>query len=228
MADDIFLTPEEQDERARQWLKDNGLALGLGIALGLGAVFGYNQYQDKQKSDAEMASKLFNQSLQRMNDSELADIDTAVASLKADHANTSYAAKAALLKAKQLSVSDLEAAVTELQWIIDNANESGLQHTARVRKAKALLSLGKVDEAIAEASAQPQDGFASHYQEILGDAALAQGDHELARASYEQAMQSLSGGDAAYQSVLQLKINRLPSEAEQQEVSNLDQPSTEG
>ena len=42
MADDIFLTPEEQDERARQWLKDNGPALIVGVVLGIGAIFGWD------------------------------------------------------------------------------------------------------------------------------------------------------------------------------------------
>jgi len=59
MADDIYLSPEEQDERARQWFKDNAPALAIGIALGLAAVVGYNKYQDQQQIDAEAASALF-------------------------------------------------------------------------------------------------------------------------------------------------------------------------
>ena len=51
MADDILLTPEEQDERAKQWLKDNGLAIFIGVAIGLGAVIGYNGYQEKKKNE---------------------------------------------------------------------------------------------------------------------------------------------------------------------------------
>ena len=74
MADDILLTPEEQDERARQWLKDNGMALVLGIGLGLGAVFGYQQWQAKLIRDAEAASQLYNTALTTFQSSELGDI----------------------------------------------------------------------------------------------------------------------------------------------------------
>ena len=58
MADDIFLTPEEQDERARQWLKDNGPALIVGVVLGIGAIFGWDYYKKSQLEKAEAASSL--------------------------------------------------------------------------------------------------------------------------------------------------------------------------
>jgi len=67
MADDIFLTPEEQDERARKWLKENGPALAIGIALGLGAIFGWNQYKAKMQRDAETASELYTAAIEELN-----------------------------------------------------------------------------------------------------------------------------------------------------------------
>ena len=91
MADDIFLSPEEQDERARNWLKSNGPALGIGIALGLAGIFGWEQYKDKQQQAAESASTLYEQIIEKIDDSELSDFDEQIAQLKNNHADTSYA-----------------------------------------------------------------------------------------------------------------------------------------
>ena len=124
MADDIFLSPEEQDERARQWFKDNAPALAIGIALGLAAVVGYNKYQENQQASAEAASELFQQTVTEIRDSKLSSIDEQVTTLKADHTKSPYAAKAVLLKATQTAVNDLASAFNELQWVVDNATVS--------------------------------------------------------------------------------------------------------
>lgn len=210
MVDDILLTPEEQDEKAKQWLKDNGLALIVGVALGLGAVFGFNTYTAKQISNAEHASKLYNQVLESIKSSELADIQQQVADLKSEHSKSPYASKAVLLRARQLSVSDLESAGDELQWVIDNAQESGVKHTARIRKAKVEMALGNLESAKKLATIDSAEGFDSFYQEILGDIALAEGQQSLARDHYQQSLDKVTDSDTGYRSVLTLKMNRIP------------------
>ena len=212
MVDDILLTPEEQDEKAKQWLKDNGLAIVVGIGLGLGAVFGYNAYTAKQISDAEQASFLFQQVMEAVGFSENADIQEQLNILKTDHSATPYAAKAALLRARQLSVSDAPASLVELQWVIDNAKEQGVQHAARIRKAKIELSLGNNEEAKALASIADTSGFDSHYQEILGDVSVAEGKYAVAKEYYQQSLDNLGAADASYRGVLSIKLNRLPVE----------------
>lgn len=213
MADDIFLTPEEQDERARQWLKDNGPALAIGIVLGLGAIFGWDYYKKAQLEMAQGASAVYAETVEAIGSSELADISTQVDTLKQEYSSTSYAAKAALIKAKQIALSDLDAAFEELQWVIDNADESGLRHTARIRQAKIKLAAGDLDAAKALASYQPTQGFTSHYAEVLGDIAVQEGDSLSARVNYQTAIDSLLEAQAAYAQVLSIKLDRLPSEA---------------
>jgi len=218
MADDIFLTPEEQDERAKKWLKDNGMSIAVGIALGLAGVFAYNQYNDNLDLEAEQASGLYDAILNAHETSQISDIDVQVEELKKEYASTSYAAKAVLVKAKQLAVSDQESALRELQWVIDNAPEVGLQHTARVRLAKLNYVLGNTDAARELASVQPSNGFDSHYQEILGDIERKQGNHQTARGHYEKATESLGAGNNTYAQVLAMKLSRLPNETSTDEV----------
>jgi len=211
MADDIFLTPEEQDEKARKWLKENGPALAIGIALGLGAIFGWNQYKDSIQTKAEAASVIYAKTLDDIRTSELADIDAQVTELKDDYAGSSYASKAALIKAKQLSVNDLPAAYEELQWVVDNSAEFGLQHAARIRQAKIKLALGELDAAKSLANYTPKQGFESNYAELLGDIAVQQEDKATARTHYQAAIDTLPASQAAYSSVLTIKLDRLPN-----------------
>lgn len=210
MVDDILLSPEEQDERAKQWIKDNGMAIVIGISLGLAAVFGYNNYQAKQLANAEQASMIYNSVLGLVNDSELADIESKVISLKADHSDSSYAAKGALLRARQLSVSDLDAAFAELDWVVANAKEYGLKHTALIRQAKIRLSQAKFEDAKIIASTQPYQGFDSFYLEILGDVAVRQGEYTNANDFYQSALDTLGEADQNYAAILTLKKDRLP------------------
>ena len=212
MADDIFLTPEEQDERAKKWLKDNGLSIVVGVGLGLAGVIGYNQYQDNVQLKAEQASGLYNSVITTHEASQISDIDAQVSELKQEYPSSSYAAKAVLVKAKQLALSDQQGAMDELQWVIDNAEEVGLQHTARVRLAKLLFVSGETDAARDLASVQPSNGFDSHYQEILGDIERKQGNIEAARSHYEKASESLGSSSAGYAQVLGMKLSRLPKD----------------
>ncbi len=210
MADDIFLSPEEQDERARQWFKDNGPALAIGIGLGLAAVFGYNNYKEGVQVDAETASELYQTASAELADSKLASIEEQVVTLKNDFAATTYAAKAVLLKATQTAVNDLSAAYEELQWVVDNAPESGLVHTARIRQAKIKLSQNDFEQAKTLASHTPTEGFESHYQEVLGDIALKQSDEASARVHYQNALDAIEGLQDNYAQILTIKLDRLP------------------
>ncbi len=220
MADDIFLTQEEQDERARKWLKDNGPALIIGILLGLGGIFGWEQYKASQESNAQQASALYEQVLEEYGDSELSDFDAQLNKLKESYAGTSYAAKASLIKARQLAVTDLDGASEQLQWVIDNAPESGLKHTARIRLAKIKLSQGDLDTAAQLASVEPQLSFESHYAEIRAEVAIERGDNELARQELQTAIDKLTQSQASYARVLTIKLDRLPvSEESSKELS---------
>lgn len=210
MVDDILLSPEEQDERAKQWLKDNGMALVMGVVLGLGAIYGFNTYKDQQKTNAEEASVLYSQIISSVKDSDNADIENHVATLKDEYAGSPYAAKAVLLRARQLSVSSLDDALLELEWVSNNTDELGILHTARVRQAKVLIALEQLDAAKKLAETQPYDGFDSYYQEILGDISSKKENYEQARTHYQSAIDQVGASGTSYISILNLKMNRLP------------------
>lgn len=209
MADDIFLSQEEQDERAKKWLKENGLAIGVGIALGLGAIFGYNKYQANITANAESASTLFTSALNSIRDSENANIDAQLSELKEKHSSSSYASKVVLMKAAQLTNSDHDAAYSELEWVVNNAPEIGLVHAARIRQIKINIAKSELDQAAALATQASYDGFDSHYFELLGDVNVLKGDNESAASNYQSAIESLGSTEAGYGRILELKRDRL-------------------
>ena len=49
---DEFLTDEQEAERARQWLRENGLFILAGVVLGLGGLFGWQQWESSKLSEA--------------------------------------------------------------------------------------------------------------------------------------------------------------------------------
>lgn len=208
MADDIFLTPEEQEERVKRWIRENGPAIAIGIALGLGGIWGYDEYRKHQLQQAEEASLLYSQALEVAASSELADVSAQVETLKEEYAGTPYAAKAMLLRAKQLSVTDPNAALEALDWVLAKADEDAVWHAANIRKAKILLSQeGQAQAVIDMLDTQAHDGFGSHYLEIMGDAYGQLGQAEQAIASYESAIEALAPADAGYARILTLKQN---------------------
>ena len=44
MVDDIVLSPEEQAEQTKEWLKKNIPSIFIGLALGISLVYGYTTY----------------------------------------------------------------------------------------------------------------------------------------------------------------------------------------
>lgn len=208
MADDIFLSPEEQDERAKRWIRENGPAIAIGIALGLGGIYGYDEYRTHQLQQAEEASLLFSQALEATSGSEVADVSSYVETLKDDYANTPYAAKAMLLRGKQLSVTDPVAAIEALDWVLSKADEDAVWHAANIRKAKLLLAQGDQAQAVVTMlEKQAHEGFGSHYLEIMGDAYGQLGQAEQAIDSYQLAIEALAPADAGYARILTLKQN---------------------
>jgi len=209
MADDILLTREEQDERAKQWLKDNAISLIVGIAIGVGIIYGINHYRAQQQINAELASDLYQNVITATATSEQADIDQYINDLKSQHADSSYASKAVLIKAKQLTVIDLPAATAELEWVLEHAEEVGVQHTARLRLIKLLLAQDKFDSASQLANFQNTDGFDSHYHEAVADVAMGQQNFSQAKEYYQKAIDALAENDQAYKSILTLKLNQI-------------------
>jgi predicted negative regulator of RcsB-dependent stress response len=210
MADDILLSAEEQDERARQWLKQNAIYIVAGIALGIAAIFGVNKYKEDKVISAQQASALFGEVSSKLADSNISDVSTLISELKSNHSATPYAAKAVLLSAKQyVEAGNLDQAKQELQWVVEQSSDQASVHAARLRLAKLEIYTDNFTAAESLLNVAELDGLDSHYAELKGDLAARKGDIDSAKALYREAIDKATQMSPQYVGLLENKINRL-------------------
>ena len=79
---------------------------------------------------------------------------------------------------------------------------------SRLRRARALWQLSRVDEALKLVNIDQAGSFTGLYAELRGDIRLSSGDRKAARADYEAAMAALPP-EAANRELLQRKLDDL-------------------
>ena len=227
MADHI--TEEEQIEALKRWWEENGKQTILGIALIVGGYFGWQAWTDQNVEQASAASLTYQEmidSLAGVNPGETLAEDKQLAvnlladKLKTEYSDTQYAVYAALTKAKlAVESNDLDAAVNELQWAMDNADEvSGL--IARLRLARVEAARGDLDKALQLVQGVDAGEMKSAFEEAKGDFYLEQGNSAAAYTAYQSAMATEASGDASVRALLELKMGLVQPAA-------LEEPATE-
>lgn len=218
-------------QRAKVWWKEYGRALVGGAVIGLFAVVGFNYWQHREQTQAETASNLFEDlrdlvaieaaaaadeeaeaAENEPAESEAAEaIESTADRLMTDYPSTPYATHAAFVLAKHFVESgQLGQAGQALEWILDNTEDSALQHIARLRLASVLLAREETDSAISLLQAQVNDtaGFTALYNELVGDAYLQNGDLVGARSAYQSSMEQLPQGSVG-RFLIKLKLDGL-------------------
>ena len=217
MADHI--TEEEQIEALKRWWDENGKQVVLAIVLTVGGYFGWQAWTDHLEDQTAAASLVYQEMLDNMDDavagdtlaadkqaeiSQLADI------LKQDYSNTQYAFYAALIKAKlAVESTDLSAASVELQWAMDNADETVSENIARLRLARVEAAAGNLDTALQLVQGVDAGELKSAFDEAKGDFYQQQGNAGAAYTAYEAAMTGIDASNSSASQLLQLKISQV-------------------
>lgn len=186
----------EQGERVRAWLRNNGSSLIGGIALGLAALAGWQWWQGQQvQKTVEAASEFraFTQAIEAKDDAKAQAHATA---LQRDYAKSPYPALAALRQAQRLHLQAKDdEAVKALDAASQDPNaEPALAELAQLRAARLLVGMGKGEDALKRLDKFPASAFPAVAAEIRGDAEMALGRRDAARAAYAQALASLDIG----------------------------------
>ncbi len=201
---DIYKTEEEQVAAIKQWWKENAVSLIAGIVIGIAVLGGYRYWDTNKQEQAQQASVIYSEILSSTNDkAEKTKI------LQADFSGTPYAALATLLLAKDnVNANELDKAVLQLQWVINNNHDEGVEHIAKQRLARLYLAQNKIELAEALIKGVKAEAYSAAYNEIQGDISLAKNLPVQARELYRLALSALPQGDQRY-AIIKMKLDDL-------------------
>ena len=199
----------EQMERAKSWLKANGIWIIAGIAIGAGGLGGWRWYQERRENQAETASARYEELVDAFSRRDNVRGTTLLEELNREYAWTPYASLGTLIAARvQVEANELDKAAAGLKSVMDNAKDDELKMVARLRLARVQSALGKHDEALATLKVDDPGEFAPRLADTRGDVLLAKGDRDGALREYLAARTTENNGRLDFE-LLDLKIRDL-------------------
>lgn len=202
------LTDDEQVEALKKWWKENGTAIIIGVVIGVGAIIGVWKWTEYTETRALAASALYDEFVTAITGDKL-DASSSYESLKKDYEGTSYAAFAALrMAAVDYAKDNADKSVEHLRWAAAHPGHDSIEHIARVRLAKMLVSKNELDEAEKLLKDVSEPAFDAQYAAIRGDIHIKRGNIEQARSAYELALTSTSFSGKQREHV-QMKLDDL-------------------
>ncbi len=203
-----YVTDEEQVERIKAWWKENGSSVIAGLVIGIGGLTGWRFWVDYQTTQAGEASAEFAEMIDAIGSGQNDTVISRANVLFDDYASTPYADLARLSLAKVYVESDDYAqAAQQLQLLIDQTREQGLEMIARMRLAAVQMQLGQVESALTTLNVAYPVQFAAGFEELKGDIMVQQGDTSAAREAYQKAR--LANPPVSDPQLLQRKLDDL-------------------
>ena len=201
-----YLTDRDQEEALRNWWRENWKWILAGIVLGLGLLAGYQYFQKYRASQADHAAQVYTDFHKALDRNDEAEASKLLDSLVGTHASSAYSQQGRLLLAKRhADAGRFDEAIKQLRLVADSSKDEELGHIARLRLARLLIQTGKHDEALQQLDVEKAGAFAAQVREIRGDALLAKGDAQGARAEYAAALAGDTKGEIDRETV-ELKL----------------------
>jgi predicted negative regulator of RcsB-dependent stress response len=211
-----YLSDREQEEALRTWWSENWRWIIGGVALGLALLGAWQYWGTYRARTADHAARLYEEFRVALVKPDVEQAGRLLQDLASEHEASAYTQQGRLLLAKaQVDAGKVDAALPLLQTVIDKSKDKELAQVARLRSARLLIQQGKHDEALKLLDAEKAGAFAAQVREVRGDALLAKGDNEGARAEYAAALaaQKDALADARIdRSMLELKLQEVGGE----------------
>lgn len=184
-----YLTDRDQEEALRNWWRENWSWILGGIVLGLALLGGWQYLKTRQTNNAVAAAKLYADLRGELDRNELDAANRSLATLAADYEKSPYTQQGRLLLAKKhVDAGKLDEALPLLQTVADDSRDKELAWVARLRVARLLIQQGKHDDALKLLDVEKAGAFSAQVREIRGDAQIAKGNPDAARAEYAAAL----------------------------------------
>jgi predicted negative regulator of RcsB-dependent stress response len=211
MVDD-YLSDREQEEALRAWWRDNWRWILGGIVLGIALLFGWFRWKDYREDRGVAAGTQYEAVRVASEQRKLEDAQKALTELTAEHDASPYTQQARLLVAKlQVDAGKLDEAAVTLREVTEKSKDEELAGVAKLRLARIFIQQGKHEDALALLEVEKLGAFAAAAREIRGDAQVAKGDENAARAEYAAA---LAADDAQIdRNMLELKLQEVGGSA---------------
>ena len=191
-----YLTDRDQEEALRNWWRENWRWILAGVVLGLGLLAGWTYYQKYRDAQADHAAKAYADFQKALAANDDAQAGKVLDSLAGEHTSSAYTQEGRLLLAKRhAEAGRFDEAIQQLRRVVADSSDEELGHIAQLRLARLLIQTGKHDEALKELDVEKAGAFAAQVREIRGDALLAKGDAQGARAEYAAALAGDTKGE---------------------------------
>jgi len=217
------LSEEEQIEAFKQWWVDNGLKLVAAAVIAIGGTLSWQGWQGTQQEHAQQGSAIYfamidsmtTEADQPLSDEKKQEIIASADQLKEEFGDSGYAHLSALLKAKlAVDTDNLDQAVTELEWVLNNDPADNLKVVTTLRLARVEASRGNADKALTIIEDQDAGKMRSVYEEAKGDFYITLGDYEAAYTAYQTAIDTEESGNSRVMSILRLKLSQAKPSSE--------------
>ena len=175
----------EQWQRAKDWLRANGLWIVAGIAIGAAGIGGWRWYGERQTAQSEAASARYDEMIQAFQRNDRTRVVTIADDLNREYQSTPYAALGTLVAARvHVEANELDKAAVGLKSVMDTAKDEEIGMIARLRLARVQSAMGKYDDALATLKLEQPGEFDTRISEVRGDVLLAKGDRAGALREY--------------------------------------------
>jgi len=187
-------TEEEQVEKLKAWLKENGMSIVAGIVIGVGGLGGYRYWDHLQKTTAEQASSHFTQMIEALDSKNNDDLQQHAQMLIDEYSSTEYALMAQFAMAKNyISNKEFDKAEQSLRQVVGSAGQEPLGYLARTRLASVQMQREQFDQALSTLESEFPPSFAAGVDELRGDILARQGKTAAAQVAYRRAQQAQPG-----------------------------------
>lgn len=192
-----YLTDRDQEEALRNWWRENWRWILGGIVLGLALLGGWQYWKIRQADSANAAAQLYADFRSALDKNELDAANRSLGTLAADHEKSPYTQQSRLLLAKKhVDAGKFDEALPLLRAVMDHSADAELAWIARLRVARLLIQQGKHDDALNLLDPDKAGAFSAQVREIRGDAQVAKGKPDAARAEYAAALADNIDGKA--------------------------------
>lgn len=205
------LSEKEQIEAIRSWWSENGRYVISGIVIGAGLLFGWGYWNDQRSETRLEASAVYESLLAEVAESDVAAAEEVSTRLFDEFDATVYARQGRLAMSRlYMDVGRDEDAAEALRRLLASEPDPEMALVARLRLAKILLYQDKPDEVVPLLEGYRDTAFASRYNEVLGDAYVAQGRIEDASEAYTAALADNPNAPTVDRTLVQMKLYDLP------------------